>query len=869
MPLEIGSRLGSYIVSGTLGAGGMGEVYRASDSRLGRDVALKTLPDAFATDPERMARFEREARVLASLNHPHIAALYGIEESGGLKALVMELVEGPTLEDRLREGPLVIEDAVKIARQVADALEYAHERNVVHRDLKPANVKVMLSGMVKVLDFGLAKAAETRETSIPVNSPTLTMRATQAGVILGTAGYMSPEQASGKPVDKRSDIWSFGVLLYELLTGKALFGGETIAHTMADVLRAEVPFDKLPPSTPASLRSLLQRCLDRDLRTRLRDIGEARIALERYTQQPEAEPVGPEAPKAVAPSRVPWAIAAASLAVAAALGMVAMRQPAESPAQPIRFEVTLPERASSNPIGDLMAVSPDGRHLAYTYTSEGGIQQLWVRSLDSIRSQLVPGTNPRYPFWSPDSKYLAFTEGGQQRIRIVGLDGAPGPTITGRAMGGSWSRSGVILVGDGSGPLQQVSTSGGTLTPVYELDKSHDERAQLFPHFLPDGKHFLFVSRTDTASTLTIGTLGSSETRRIPGMDGTAVYADPGYLLFVRNRTLLAQPFDLAKLELTGAAVAIEQNVGVARVSAMFHAAGGTLATSSSVRALSRITVFNREGKALQAISPEMRITQFTRSPDGTRLAIEQIEPGAQLATAWLLELATGILSRVSPNPARDPTFSPTGKQLLFTWRSKGHSQLFLKELGGGPERVILESTDTLYPEGWLKDGTLLVTVDARSYGLLRPGEKQLKMIYESKFNTDEPMVSPDGKWVVFNATDSGRQEVYLARFPEWTDRRQLSAEGGVQPQWRQDGKEIVYLGANGYLLSVALRSGPDGSLEGGVPVKLFQTDLAYQGFTQQFAMSDDGNKFYVGVAEKQSAPPIKVSVNWAAGLAK
>lgn len=619
---------------------------------------------------------------------------------------------------------------------------------------------------------------------------------------------------------------------------------------------------------PANLRTLLERCLERDLRTRLRDIGEARIALERYGQgQHSSLAPKPEEPRRRAFSWLPWAVAAAGITVAAAAGLLAVGKPSASPAQPIRFEVPLPERSSFKLTNDTIAVSPDGRHLAYTFTSDGGIQQLWVRSLDSTRAQLVPGTEPRFPFWSPDSKFLAFTEGVDPRIRIVGLDGTPGPTITGRAVGGAWSPSGVILAGDGNGPLQQVSAAGGTLTPVYQLDKSREERAQLFPHFLPDGKHFLFVTLTDAGNTLFVGTLGSNETRRIAGIESAAVYTDPGYVLFVRSGTLLAQPFDPGRFELKGAAVPLEQNVHRSRVSGMFHAAGGTLAVGIYFANKARVSVVNRDGKALQAISPEMRLNQLGLSPDGTRLAIEQTEPGARSSTAWVLELATGILSRVTQNHARDATFSPSGKQLVFTWRSAGRSQLFLKDMGGGPERLLLEATEALYPQGWLKDGSLLVSVEARSYGLLRPGEKQLRMIFESKFNTDEPAVSPDGKWVAYNALDSGRQEVYLARFPEWTDRRQLSAEGGAQPQWRGDGKEIVYLGANGDLLSVALRSGRDGLLEGSAPVKLFHTDLPFQGYTQQFAMSPDGNKFYVGVAEKQTAPPLKVSVNWAAGL--
>ena len=505
MPILPGTRLGPYEVVIAIGAGGMGEVYRGRDSKLGRDVALKVLPAAFTSDPERMARFEREARLLAALNHPNIAHIYGLEESSGVPALVMELVEGPTLADRIAAGAIPLDEALPIAKQIAEALEYAHEKGIVHRDLKPANIKVRADGTVKVLDFGLAKALTDDPTIGDMsNSPTLSMGATVAGVILGTAAYMSPEQAKAKPADRRADIWAFGVVLYEMLTGEQLYTGETAAETLASVIKETPDISKLPPATPPAIRNLVARCLEKDPRQRLQHIGEARIAIERAGESVAA-------PASVTQPRKPVAWMALSGVLLAGLAAFALAYFLESPRSQtpaVRFSLDMPDNWTLaqrlGPTGGSPApvtVSPDGRYFAFVATkSDGSTQQLWVRSLDALDAQALAGTEgASSPFWSPDSRFLAFfADGKLQKIDVTG-----GPPIalceTSDNRGGTWGRGGVILFAPSNATaLLQVSAAGGAPKPATIL--SQGERVHLRPIFLPDGRHFVYAGSAQTGS---------------------------------------------------------------------------------------------------------------------------------------------------------------------------------------------------------------------------------------------------------------------------------------------------------------------------------------------------------------------------------
>jgi len=574
--LSGGTKLGSYEIVAQIGAGGMGEVYEAHDTKLGRDVAIKVLPEAFAHDPQRLSRFQREAKMLASLNHPNIATIHGLEESQGTHYLVMELVPGETLRERVaREGALPVDEALGIARQIAEALEAAHEKGIVHRDLKPANVKVTPEGKVKVLDFGLAKAfAGDTETSDPPNSPTLSHAATMQGVILGTAAYMSPEQARGKVTDKRTDIWAFGCVLYELLTGKAAFSGEDITDILAAVVRAEPDWSELPQATPSKIRDLLRRCLQKDKTLRLRDAGDARIEIhEILTASPAVDAVPPP-PR----SAFPWIAATAVLLIAiAALSFVHFREvPAPQPSA--RFQVPPPEQSAVS----MFQLSPDGRNIAVTALSEGR-NRLWIRPLDSLQWQLLQGTDDAsYLFWSPDGAYIGFF--AQGKLKKIAVSGGPPQTLCDApgGRGGAWSTTGVILFTPNlTGGLYKVSTAGGVPEPATKFTFSSPSDSQRYPEFLPDGRHFVYLEdRMDNVAIYAGSLDGTPPTRLLPDLSN-AVYVPPippetmGHLLFRREGSLMAQPFDPGRIRLTGEVFPVAEQVGT-----MINAGQGAFSAS-------------------------------------------------------------------------------------------------------------------------------------------------------------------------------------------------------------------------------------------------------------------------------------------------
>jgi Tol biopolymer transport system component len=865
MTLLPGTRLGPYEILSAIGAGGMGEVYRARDVNLDREVAVKVLPAATAGDPERLARFEREARVLAALNHPQIAHVYGVEHSGETRAIVMELVSGSTLA-----VPQPFDTALCYARQIAEALEAAHEKGITHRDLKPGNIMVTAEGAVKVLDFGLASAPGSETAGSPLSSPTITMAAaaTQAGVILGTAAYMSPEQAAGKPVDKRSDIWSFGVVLYEMLTGSRLFEGETISHTLAHVLTRPIDLGQLDRDTPADIVSLIGRCLVRDPRNRLRDIGEARIAIDRYLSAP-----GPaKAPFAATPrggirAWAPWLVAAGALAAA---GTLAWKQFGYAPAAGVvRFEVPTPPKTFFG-AADTMAFSPDGRYLAFTSSAGIGASasQLWLRPVDSTEAHALAGTSgAHFPFWSPDTRYLAFST--PEGLKKLSLEGGPPVSLTkARPIGGSWGRNGVILIGSASGPLLQVPEGGGDTIAPLPLDNTRQETSQFWPQFLPDGRSFLYLSRSAKETALYLGTLGSTATRRIVESPGHGVYSG-GFLLYPRAQALVAQPFDPSSGKFTGAFFPVADRVGAT----MFELAGTTFSASSSgalafrpqIDTLSQISIFNRSGGRLGAAGPPGDYAQITFTPDGKQLAIDRRENGQY--DIWMLQLANGVFSRVTFDPAndRDPVFCPDGRQMVYTNSRSGSPHLYRKTIGGGPEELIYSGPDREASEAWLKDGSILFgNSGGRKYFLLLPGQAVPKLLYQSDYQVDEPAVSPDGKWVAYGSSESGRWETYVARFPEWDERRQISTDGGMQPHWRHDGREIVYMTPDGNLMSVNVK--PGSPFEAAAPSQLFATGQHPSGTVEQWTMSQDASRFYVLTAVQAIDRPITVVLNWTAG---
>jgi serine/threonine protein kinase len=859
--METGTRLGSFEILEPIGEGGMGVVYKARDTRLGRSVAIKVLPDVFANDPERVARMQREAQVLATLNHPHIATIYGMED----RAIVMELVEGKTLE-----GPVPVEEATRIARQIAEGLEAAHEKGIIHRDLKPANIKLTAEGNVKILDFGLARALASDPTlSHPASSPTLTIAATTMGVILGTAAYMSPEQARGVPVDRRSDIWSFGVVLYELLTGKRLFQGDSVTDTLAAVIRQDIDFSVIP----SPLRPLLQRCLERDRKQRLQDIGEARILLE------HPAPVTPQKEAMPRRSLVPWAVAAACLALAVVTGFVNLNRKPPETGIPARFTLPLPDDTQFDRSG-FPAISPDGRHVAFTAFSKLSQPQIWVRSMDSLQARPLPGTEEAgTPFWSPDSRSLAFVANG--KLRKVDLAGGPPSTITdleGATSTGAWAPDGTILVTCKS-VLHQVNAGGGEPKPVLELDKARGEEWQGIPRFLPDGKHFVYVSwtRDPEKRALAVAALGEKQGRVLFRSDSHAEYTPSGHLVYLRQGTLVARPFDPVKLEFRGEPVPLMEHVIRSSQSSRggFAAANnGTIVIRQAGSEREQFALYERSGRRVRSVGPPGVYTQANLSSDDRNLAVQMTDPQSRQDDIWLLELKSGIMTRHTLTNARDqdPIWSPDGKQVLYLSRGvqANAAALMRKAVGGAREEKVADVDSSTFPEEWLKDGGA-ICVNMRGKKIFRvpfaEGGKP-QVVLESEFDKDEMHLSPDGKWAAYGSSESGRWEVYVASFPDLNHRRQISASGGFQPLWRRDGKELFYLGIDGKLCAAELRVGPNG-IENEAPKELFQTRIRVAPNYDQYAVTANGKEFILMEPEMELRQSLQVILNWPSLLRK
>ena len=710
--LQAGSLMAEYRVAGKLGSGGMGEVYRATDTKLQREVALKVLTPAFAHDSEWLSRFQREARVLASLNHPHIAAIYGLEESSGICAIVMELVEGPTLADRLSRAQIPIPEALTIARQIAEGLEYAHEKGVVHRDLKPANVKLRPDGAVKVLDFGLAKPAPS--------DGGLSMSATRAGMIVGTPAYMSPEQAAGIPVDRRSDIWAFGVVLFEMLTGQQIYARKSTLETLAAVARDDAQWDQLPAETPAAIIHLLHRCLDRNPKRRLRDIGEARIVLE--GGQPE-EPV-----KRVH-SRAEWIAAGLLGAALAVLAVLHFREEPPASSGPVLFQIHAPEKTvfnmNGNPAGPV-AVSPDGRRMVFSAVGEGGKNQLWVRSLDALAPQALPGTEGATdPFWSPDGRFLGFF--ADKKLKKIDSTGGT-PTILCDARygrGGTWNREGVIVFApDSVGPLLRVSANGGPASPVTKLDTTRREADHRWPWFLPDGHQFLFTTRVGLtgAGSIRVASLDGGDSQILVETSANAAFA-MGYLLYLRGTNLVAQPFDVRNRAFTGDPVPVADRVllpveftsrGVWGVSE-----NGILAYQSGEPQNWELDWFDASGQVTPFTSDPGYLHVLHLSPDGKTAAISITDRSTHNEDIWLYDFARTFKTRFTTDPAEETAavWSPDGASIVFDSNRRGHSDLYRKPADGGhAEELLYEDSLDKLPTSWSPDGGFLLYYDGKPW---------------------------------------------------------------------------------------------------------------------------------------------------------
>ena len=821
MALSPGSRRGPYEIIAKIGAGGMGEVYRARDTKLDRDVALKILPEAFASNPERLARFEREAKTLAALNHPHIAHIHGLEESDGVRTLVLEFVDGPTLADRIAHGPIPVNEALTIARQIAEALEAAHDQGIIHRDLKPENIKVRTDGTVKVLDFGLAKALDpiSAATADVTASPTITAPAlmTGAGMIVGTAAYMSPEQARGKEVDRRTDVWAFGCVLFEMITGRRVFPGATVSDTIAAVLAQSPDWTALPPATPPRVRHVLARCFEKDPKQRWRDIADVRIELDDgEAWRPQTDRVSPKTSRAA--ERAAWALL---VALAAAVAVVTpMFRTAPAPAE-IRFNLLFPRGVAAD--SAQLAISPDGQQIVVAPSF--GPQQpspLWLRPLASTSGRLLTGTEgASFPFWSPDGQSIGFfadqklkrLDVNSQAIQIL----ADAPV----ARGGAWQANDTILFApNATGPLSRVPATGGQPTVATHLQKGqNDHRA---PFILPDGLHFLYYARargTPQVQGVHVARLDGTETKRLLDADGAAVYARSGHLLFPRQGELLAQSFDAIRLSLDGEAFRVADSVSVnpgISLASLSASASGPIAYGTDSIRRTQFAWFDRSGRRLETLGPpdQRSLANPSLSPDGSRIAFSRVVGGNW--DVWLIDMQ-GAVSKFTSALSLDwnPVWSPNGRQIFYQSDSNIHSR---SVTDGTPEQALLSERGLIYPSDVSPDGSvLLYTRDLGSsstdiWYVSLGADRTPHPFVQTAFQERDGQFSPDGKWVAYQSNEAGHFEIYLQPFPGAGNRIQVSAGGGQHVRWARNGSELFFIAADQRLTSIRVTFGANGN---------------------------------------------------------
>jgi len=817
--LTSGTKLGTYEITALIGAGGMGEVYRAHDTKLGRDVAIKVLPEHFAREPERLARFQREAKMLAALNHPNIAAIYGLEQSGSTHYLVMELVEGPTLAERILSGPVPVDETLPIARQVADAVEYAHDHNVIHRDLKPANIKVTAEGMVKVLDFGLAKAMSDEPTAAEIsNSPTLSMAATRQGVILGTAAYMSPEQAKGKAADRRADVWAFGVVLFELLTGKQAFQGEDVTEILAAVVMKEPALDALPAKTPPAIRNLVRRCLEKTLRRRLPHIGEARMIIEDVLSgAAPTEPVTGTAARSKVRERLTQAAAAVMtlIAMAFAIGFV-LRAP--QPAQPMRLSTEIGADASLYTLYGTAAIfSPDGTRMAFVAAVAGQTRRIYVRSLDQLQATALSGTeNSRDPFFSPDGQWLGFF--ADAKLKKISVQGGAAVTLCDAIndRGGSWGDDGtIVFTPNTTVPLSKVSSAGGTPQPLTTLDTQAGEITHRWPQVLPGSKSVLFTSNTNTTnfedSEVVVYSMVSGQRKTVQRGGFHARYLPSGHVVYLHEGTLFAVPFDLQRLEITGQPAPVLEGVvttpGGAGAQYSFSD-GGNLVYVAGLAGGADVSIYwmDRDGKFTPLREAPGNYTNPAFSPDGKRLAL-QINDGKR-SDVWVYEWERDTLTRLTFAGEGNgfPLWTPDGQRITYSSQDKGggYNLWWIRADGAGNPQRLTESKSTEYARSWRPDGKVLAfrqsnpgtVVDILTLPMegdekagWKPGKPQ--PFVNTAFLEDGPSFSPDGRWLAYVSFESGTSEVYVRPFPGPGGKWLISTDSASGDSFRADKPQL------------------------------------------------------------------------------
>ncbi len=885
MSLPAGHKLGPYEVVAPLGAGGMGEVYRALDTRLDRTVAIKVLPTHLADSPELRQRFEREARAISSLNHPHICHLYDVGHQDGVDFLVMEFLEGETLAARLARGPLPLEQTLKYAMQIVDALDKAHRQGVVHRDLKPGNIMLTPSG-AKLMDFGLAKSALAAASISSLTAPAHAVSPiTAKGTIIGTFHYMSPEQVEGKEVDARSDLFAFGAVLYEMMTGQRAFEGKSQLSVASAILEKEPqPISVAQPMTPPALDRVVRRCLAKDPEDRWQTARDLLLEL-KWVADAGSQAGAPAVVTAGRKQRERWAWLAAAvfalLAVAATVGFV-LRAPA--PPRVLRSVIQPPEATSFV----TMMVSPDGTRLAFIARGKDGKSTLWVQSLDSFSPQLLPATEGAYfPFWSPDSRSIGFfSDDG----KLKKIDAAGGPPITlcdtGQGRGATWNQEGVILFGQvGSQGIQRISAAGGTPSPATKLNGARKETNHRWPFFLPDGKHYLYLSRSSGTSEgegdmLFVASLDGRENKPLVATKMIAMYAS-GFLVFTREFTLMAQPFDLKSLQLTGEAVPIvEQVLGIAgqSLSVFSVSENGILAyrTGTAVGG-SKLLWFDRQGKELGMLGDQTGHISPRISPNAQKVAVDISDPRVGPPDVWIFDVSRGLRTRFTFDAAPDlaPVWSPDGTRIIFHSTRGIVDNLYIKDASGsGNEELLLESPLLKIPTSWSSDGRFLFyTVLAQQtrgdiWVLPLFGDRKPFAFLQTPATETNAQISADGKWVGYESDESGRNEIYVTPFPGSGSKWQVSVAGGSRPRWRRDAKEIFYL-AQDFSKIMAAEIRPQGtSLEIGKVQPLFQAHPAFPGTA--YDATGDGQRFLVNsTTMEQVVTPVSLVVNWPVALKK
>jgi serine/threonine protein kinase len=882
MALISGTHLGPYEVIGPLGAGGMGEVYRARDTRLDRTVAIKILPAEFTSDPLRKQRFEREAKTISSLNHPHICVLYDVGDQDGMDYLVMECVEGETLAKRLEKGPLPLDQVLKFGMQIAEALDKAHRSGVVHRDLKPGNIMLTPTG-AKLLDFGLAKvavplaAAATLTAAAHNQSPV-----TQQGTIVGTFQYMSPEQVEGAEIDGRSDIFSLGAVLYEMLTGKRAFEGKSQLSIASAILEKEPPpLSTVMPLTPPALDRVVRTCLAKNPDERFQSAHDLKLQLE-WIREAGSQAGAPATTRPSGRPALATLLLGAGCLLLAALAAFYFFHRTASRATLMQFSIAAPEKAF---MGYSLAISPNGNWVVFEASSEGK-DSLWIRPLDSLKAHALNGTEGgTLPFWSPDSKAIGFFAEGKLKKIEVSSGAIQVLCSAADARGGTWNPGGTILFSpDSVSPLFQVSADGGSPTQATKNDSSLGEISHRWPVFLPDGRHFLFFTRTTgkESEPVYIGSLDGPERKRLLESSSGVTYAPPGYLLFVRGRTLLAQPFDAGKMQLAGDPTPLAEgvepvgNIGPSSYAPFSLSQNGILVYRTTSTQSTQLTWFDRHGKSLGTLGSPGQYDELALSPDGKRVAFESTD-------IWLMELSTHALTRFTFGAINDAgsIWSPDGSRIAYSSNRSGIYDLYWRPSSGAAnEEPLLKSEFLKTPDDWSRDGKYLIyeevnpKTDKDLWILPMTGDdRKPRPFLVTPFQECHAAISPDGRWVAYASNETGRFEIYVQSFPTPGGKWQISTEGGDQPQWRRDGKELFFLASNRKIMSVAVQG--QGTFQPGIPQALFEAAVNMSGLSDsrsRYVFTADGQRALVIVNLGQEAgmsSPINVVLNWNAELKK